>query len=159
MTTLNINQQYVLCTLGRESVGIPIDIVREVIDLKNYEIVKVPGASSFIAGVINLRGQIIPMINPRQKLKFGLEYPIKENPKALILENEKEIFGLIMDDIHEVSTVLEEFLEAIPGQAISKDGKIGRISGKDPNQQDQLVFLLSKEQLFDTNEELTNLRR
>ncbi len=149
-------QKYIICSLANEFIAMPINIVKEIIDLDNYVISKIPGAVSSVIGVINLRGQIIPLLDSRQKLDFGLDVVFSKNPKAIIIEKEKEIFGLLVDEVHQVAEILERNVEISLDQPISKDVKIGTIFGKDINEKEKPVFILSEEKLFNSNNSLVN---
>jgi purine-binding chemotaxis protein CheW len=149
----NLSDQYIIFTLVNETMGVPIHFVREVINLNMHNLYKIPGAPNYFQGVINLRGQVIPIVDARRKFNFGLNMPPSENPKAIIVESDKEQFGLVVDSVEEVARIEEGSIEPAPGNltTIDKDRKIGRISGKDQDGKDRFVFLLSKEALFDRN--------
>lgn len=139
--------------------GIPIGLVREVISLNSHTLYRIPGSPSFFKGVINLRGQVIPIVDARSKLNFGVNSPAPENPKSIIVECDKEHFGLVVDDVEEVARIEENSIEDAPGHlsTIHKDRKIGRISGKDKEDKDRFVILLSKESLFDEQDSKSSL--
>ncbi|MDX1921276.1 MAG: chemotaxis protein CheW [Candidatus Caenarcaniphilales bacterium] len=142
--------QYIIFTLVNETMGIPIHFVREVINLNMHNLYQIPGSPSYFKGVINLRGQVIPIVDARKKLNFGTSSPPSNNPKSIIVEHEKEHFGLVVDSVEEVAYIRDDSIEPAPGPLSSsnKDRKIGRISGKDKDGKDRFVFLLSKEVLF-----------
>ena len=144
--------QYIIFTLAKETMGVPIHFVREVLNLRAHNLYKIPGAPDFYRGVINLRGQVIPIVDARIRYNFGLHLAYSENPKAIIVEHHKEQFGLVVDEVEEVTHINEDSIETAPGHlsTIDKDRKIGRISGKEENGKDRFVFLLSKESLFDS---------
>ncbi|MFZ4546292.1 MAG: chemotaxis protein CheW [Bacteroidales bacterium] len=72
------------------------NFVQEVIPLT--EITPIPGAPSFIIGVINLRGKIVSLLN--LKIKFGLkEKGLTDFNKVIILRNETVEFGIVADVI------------------------------------------------------------
>jgi len=148
------SNQYIIFMLVNETMGIPINFVREVISLNSYTLYRIPGAPNHFRGVINLRGQVIPIIDVRKKFNFGLGSITPENPKAIIVECDKEQFGLLVDDVEEVARIDEESIEDAPGHlgSMHKDRKIGRISGKDKDGKDRFVFLLSKEALFEIDD-------
>ncbi len=151
---VGFSNQYIIFTLVNETMGVPINFVREVINLNTHNLYKIPGAPNYYRGVINLRGQVIPIVDARRKFNFGLNMPQPDNPKAIIVECDKELFGLVVDSVEEVAYIDEKSIEPAPGHlaTIDKDRKIGRISGKDHNGKDRFVFLLSKESLFESYE-------
>jgi purine-binding chemotaxis protein CheW len=149
---ISFSNQYIIFMLAGETMGVPINFVREVLNLNSHNLYKIPGAPHYYRGVINLRGQVIPIIDAKRKFNFGLNLPQAENPKAIIVEYDKEQFGLVVDGVEEVARIDEDSIELAPGHlaTIDKDRKIGRISGKDQDGKDRFVFLLSKESLFDS---------
>jgi purine-binding chemotaxis protein CheW len=160
MASVPDNQnQYIIFTLVNETMGVPISFVREVINLNSHNLYRIPGAPNFFRGVINLRGQVIPIIDARRKFNFGLNMPQADNPKAIIVECDKEQFGLVVDTVEEVARIAESSIEPAPGylSTIDKDRKIGRISGKDQSGKDRFVFLLSKESLFENFEKKVSM--
>jgi len=102
-------------SLEQELYCIDILKVKELLGLP--PITPLPQTPSFIKGVINLRGQIIPLIDLR--LKFGM--PFKEYSKRtsiivveLDYEQQKMLFGLVVDAIHEVVQIPEEAVSRLP---------------------------------------------
>ncbi|HEY9886020.1 MAG TPA: chemotaxis protein CheW [Vampirovibrionales bacterium] len=146
----NLLNQYIIFNIAKETFAISISLVKEVINLNAYHKYQVPGAPQYFEGVINLRGQVIPILHAKAKLDFALETPMVSNPKVIIIEYNKENFGLLVDDVEEVKTIDSHLIENAPGHlgVLAKDQKIGRISGKD-NDKDRFVFILSKESLFE----------
>jgi purine-binding chemotaxis protein CheW len=156
----SINQQYVIFTLVRETMGISIQCVKEVVDLNSHALSRIPGSPSYFIGVINLRGLVVPLVDARKRFNFGLSEPAAENPKAIILQNQKDIFGLVVDDVEEVVSIDESLIEETPANlSISgKDRRIGRISGKNSHgKENRFVFLLSKDSIFEDYSDYLNL--
>jgi purine-binding chemotaxis protein CheW len=148
------SSQYIIFTLVNETMGIPIGFVREVISLNSHTLYRIPGSPGHFRGVINLRGQVIPIVDARKKFNFGLTSPQPDSPKAIIVEFDKEQFGLVVDDVEEVARIDEDSIEEAPGHlgSMHKDRKIGKISGKNKGGKDRFVFLLSKESLFELDD-------
>jgi purine-binding chemotaxis protein CheW len=153
--------QYIIFTLAKETMGIPISLVREVISLSAFNVYRIPGSPSFLMGVINLRGQVIPIVDGRKKFNFGFGSSPSESPKAIIVQFDKEQFGLLVDDVEEVARISDDKIEDAPINLTStdKDRKIGRISGKDKDGKERFVFLLSKESLFEDYDDKGSLKR
>lgn len=105
---------------GGEEYGMEILKVREIIRFK--EITKIPEMPSFIEGIINLRGSIIPVINLRKRL--GL--PVKEfdkDTRIIVIDIDNNVVGLIVDKINKVIKIDEEILEDTPGMVEGKKSK------------------------------------
>lgn len=105
--------KYLTFKIANESYGIEVLKVREII--KVQPITRVPEMPSFIKGVINLRGKIIPIIDLRSKL--GLEETAFTDNTCIIVVNFKEnstLIGLIVDAVEEVSNIAENEIEPTP---------------------------------------------
>lgn len=103
--------QFVTFRLGDESYGINVMQVQEV--LRVTEIAPVPGAPDFVLGIINLRGNVVTVIDAR--LRFGL--PSKEPDDAtriVIIEAEQQVFGILVDSVAEVVDLARSDIEAAP---------------------------------------------
>ncbi|MEJ5257601.1 MAG: chemotaxis protein CheW [Fervidobacterium sp.] len=98
--------------LGREVFAINIMKVERV---KEYEkTTRMPNIADYVEGIINLMGEIIPIINLRKK--FMLEdFDNKEKTKVIVvkLENGKKV-GFLVDDVREVLTVTEDVIDEPP---------------------------------------------
>lgn len=91
--------------INEEQMGIDIDSVREVTEVS--EIVRVPRVSDFLLGLMNIRGDVIPVISLKRRL--GL----KENEvgKALlIIEHDGRIAGLKVDELYGTRAVNETYI-------------------------------------------------
>lgn len=82
--------QWVTFRLDNESYGINVMQVQEV--LRYTEIAPVPGAPSYVLGIINLRGNVVTVIDTRQR--FGLDpAPVSDNTRIVIIEADKQVGG------------------------------------------------------------------
>lgn len=106
---LNLDQEQIVAfKINNEEYGIKIDFVCEVNNID--EIYSFPGAPDFIDGMVNLRGDIIPVLNLRTF--FGMCATNKSSfSKLLVVEYKKERIGIIIDSVTEVIRVHRELLE------------------------------------------------
>ncbi len=103
--------QLVSFKLGDEEFGVNIQKVKEI--NRMIQITKVPNAPSFVKGVVNLRGSIMPIIDLRKKLNM----PQKEddnNTRIIILDLENKTIGFIVDEVSEVLRISNSILEPPP---------------------------------------------
>jgi len=100
--------QIILFQLGASLYGIPIEKVSEIIKIE--EIAMLPKAPRFIEGVLNLRGNVVPIIDLRKR--FGMEQVerTKKN-KIIVLLIGKRLFGIIVDSVHEVLALSKDDIE------------------------------------------------
>jgi len=105
-------EQYVTMGLGSEVFAIEIQAVSEILDMR--PIAHVPGAPSFMVGLIDVRGRSVPVIDLRLKLGMAAVAP-SEQTRILVLEavlaGRTEVIGLLVDRVFEV-TELDEVQEA-----------------------------------------------
>jgi purine-binding chemotaxis protein CheW len=97
-------------TLAAESYGIESAFVREVYPLKDFT--PLPGIPSYIYGIINVRGQILPVVDLKRFFNLP-EKGLGELNKVIILRNEQMEFGILADVVQGTKTVaLKDILEA-----------------------------------------------
>ena len=117
--------------VGRETFGVPIDLVHEIVRVP--DITAVPDAPDYIEGVINLRGKIVSVIDLRKR--FG-EKQVQADRKnrVMVVEVEKKMVGLIVDSASEVLKVPPSEIEDPPnacetGEASYVTG-VGKLNGR-----------------------------
>lgn len=136
--------------LGNEVFAINIMKVERV---KEYEkTTKMPNIADYVEGIINLMGEIVPIINLRKK--FMLEdFSNKEKSKIIVvkLENGKKV-GFLVDDVREVLTVTEEVIDEPPAH-VAGMANAKFISGviKLPN---EMVLTLEVDNLLTSEEKV-----
>ena len=130
-------QQLVIFSLAREEYALPITRVQEII--RYTEPRSVASRTRWIRGVINLRGNIVPVCDLAERLGLGLERP--ESAKIVIVETATDMAGVVVDDVEEVLTVDEAQLDAVPAAGSASIEAIAKID-------DRLVILLDPEGIF-----------
>jgi len=113
-SALEIEQliQLVGFTIGKELFGVNILMVQEII--REAPITVVPNSPDFVEGVINLRGNIIPVIELRKRLNLYTDTVKKEDTWILILDLGGRITGFIVDSVTEVLKIQESTVEPAP---------------------------------------------
>jgi purine-binding chemotaxis protein CheW len=109
-TTVLDTKQYIVLRFDSEQYGIDITYIDNIVRLQ--PITRVPHTQSYFLGVINLRGEIIPVMSLRKKF----ELPDKENTNAtriLIVKVDGNKIGILVDEIREVVTLTEEDTEKL----------------------------------------------
>lgn len=132
-TTKNKEGKYLTFALSCEEYGLEILKVREIIGYMN--ITAVPQTPVFVKGVINLRGQVIPVIDLRAK--FGMKTADVTDETCIIVveitqNNRKYNTGIVVDHVQEVLDIAGENIEDAPqfGSSVNTDfilgmGKVG----------------------------------
>lgn len=103
--------QWVTFNLDGETYGVNVMQVREV--LRYTEIAAVPGAPDYVLGIINLRGNVVTVIDTRQR--FGLEPgEITDNTRIVVIEADKHVMGILVDSVAEVVYLRLSEIEKAP---------------------------------------------
>ncbi|WP_119395016.1 chemotaxis protein CheW [Salinibius halmophilus] len=103
--------QWVTFRLADETYGINVMQVREV--LRYNEIAPVPGAPHFVLGIINLRGNVVTVIDTRER--FGLpSTEVTDNTRIVIIEAEDQVVGIMVDAVAEVVYLRASEIESAP---------------------------------------------
>lgn len=129
--------QVVVFKLNNEQFAVETAKVQSIND--TMEITKVPKAPNYIKGLINLRGNVISLLD----INLLLDVPKKEESQnnIIILEMEDELVGINVDQVDEVLDVEEKIIEKI------NDGKKAYINGV-INFQDRIVTLIDIDRLI-----------
>ena len=121
-------EQLVVFTLSSEAYGVDIGTVREIIRMQ--DITRVPRTPECVEGVINLRGQVIPVVDLRAK--FGMDTAeVTEETCVIVVEitqNDRQIStGLVVDRVSEVLDISADNIEESPnfGSSVNTDFILG----------------------------------
>lgn len=93
-------QQYVVIELGNERYALLISEIYEII--KMQKITEVPNSTSFLEGVTNLRGKIVPVISLRKRFQLA-DVPLTKSSRIVVVNYSDEIVGIIVDGVHHVT--------------------------------------------------------
>lgn len=103
--------QWVTFRLGEESYGVNVMQVQEV--LRVSEIAPVPGAPGYVLGIINLRGNVVSVLDTR--LRFGLaKKETDDSTRIIIIELESQTIGILVDSVAEVEDVQSSEVDTPP---------------------------------------------
>jgi len=104
------NKQYVVFQIADQEFG--VDIHKVSIIEKFMNITRVPSTPDYIKGVVNLRGEIIPVMDLRTK--FGLPYKDADDDTRIIMLKFNDVtLGVIVDSVAEVVSFAEEEMESV----------------------------------------------
>lgn len=103
--------------VGRERFGVDILAVQEII--RSTDVTPVPNSPSFVEGVINLRGDIIPVIDLRKRLSLFMADTTIEKNWVLILSIGNRVVGFIVDNVSEVLKISEDDIDPPPAIVIA----------------------------------------
>lgn len=141
--TDTIDNKYVVFKLEKEYYGIPISKVISI--EKMEESTRIPNAPSHVKGVINLRGEVISLIDLRLKLNLKPK-EINNNTRIIIVSDDEVLAGLIVDSSSEVIEIDKEVIDNTPVSAdneyLSYVYGIGKLT-------DRLIILLELSQILE----------
>ncbi|MBA6223156.1 chemotaxis protein CheW [Colwellia sp. MB02u-18] len=146
---VNINDeilQWVTFKLDRETYGVNVMQVQEV--LRYTEVAPVPGSPMYVMGIINLRGNVVTVIDTR--IRFGLESAeINDNARIVIIEAETQVIGILVDSVAEVVYLKSSEIDVAPNVGNDESAKfIQGVSNRDG----ELLILVDLNQLLSDEE-------
>ena len=104
-------KQYIVAKLGCEQYGIDIAYVDNIVRMQ--KLTRVPKTQSYFLGVINLRGEIIPVMSMRRKLEMDKEEITNMTRIIIIKPEQNALLGLLVDEVREVVTLSDEDVEKV----------------------------------------------
>lgn len=138
--------QWVTFKLAGETYGINVMQVQEV--LRYSEIAPVPGAPSYVLGIINLRGNVVTVIDTRHR--FGLDAgELTDNTRIVIIEADNHVVGILVDSVAEVVYLRESEIEMAPNVGNEESAKF--IQGV-CHKNDELLILVELDKLLTDQE-------
>lgn len=112
--------QCVTFTLESETYGINVMQVQEV--LREVEVAPVPGAPHFVIGIINLRGNVVSVIDAR--IRFGLATKESDDmSRIIVIEVQHQIIGILVDSVAEVVDVDPGEIDTAPNVGNAETSK------------------------------------
>lgn len=146
MTTATalMTDRYLLFPLGDSMYGISIEPIRDIIEMQ--PVTPVPDMPAYVRGVINLRGMVIPVIDIR--LRMGLaERSYDDRTCIVVVQDEADPVGLIVDTVAEVSEIPAERLSTPPQyrSAVGHEHYVEAIARRD----EQVCMLLNTARLIE----------
>ncbi|ABN62383.1 MULTISPECIES: chemotaxis protein CheW [Shewanella] len=145
--------QWVTFKLDHETYGINVMQVQEV--LRYTEIAPVPGAPYYVLGIINLRGNVVTVIDTRSR--FGLQSAeVDDSTRIVIIEAEKQVIGILVDSVAEVVYLRRSEIDNAPNVGTEESAKfIQGVSNRD----NELLILVDLDKLLSDEEwaELTQI--
>ncbi len=147
-----MEQQLVVFELANEHYGLDISAVEGII--KMQAITKMPQAPSFVEGVTNLRGTVVPVIDLRKRFALPSLDQTKDT-RIVVVYMEKTKIGMIVDGVSEVLRIPEESIEPTPPMVSTVNTAFIRGIAKLDN---RLVTLLDLTKVLSLEEQVALLK-
>lgn len=141
---LDDDEQVVVFRLDKEEFGVPIDSVQEIVRVPE-ELTHVPKAPSFVEGVINLRGSVLPVIDLRRRLGMAtIERTDRQRVMVFLIAGMRT--GFIVDSVAEVLKIHKNTIEASPRLSSEQATLLARMANLE--KQKRMVQLIEPSHLI-----------
>jgi len=141
--------QWVTFQLEDETYGMNVMQVQEV--LRITEIAPVPGSPDYVLGIINLRGNVVTVIDTRRRFGLSPKQP-DDMSRIIVVEVEGNVIGMLVDSVAEVVYLHQSQIETAPN--VSNDDSSRFIQGV--SSQDEKLLILVDVDKFLTEEEISD---
>jgi purine-binding chemotaxis protein CheW len=132
--------------IGRETFGLPIALVQEIV--RPPEITNVPQAPQYVEGVMNLRGRIVPVIDLRRRFGSAVTEDSRKN-RVLVVDVESHAVGLMVDSASEVLKISDAQIEPPPN--VFADEATSYVTGV-AKHQGRLIILVDLRRILQAGE-------
>jgi purine-binding chemotaxis protein CheW len=139
-------KQWVTFKLGDETYAINVMQVQEV--LRVTEIAPVPGAPDYVLGIINLRGNVVTVMDARKRISLPPK-EMDDDSRIVIIEAGNQVVGLLVDCVAEVIEVQDADIE--PSPSVGNDDSSKYIHGV-VNTDDNLTILMDLDKMLSEDE-------
>lgn len=128
--------QQVIFRLDHEEYGLNIMQVNGI--EKYQEVVKVPNAPKYIEGIINLRGEVLPIYSLRKKFNLELK-EVNDDTKIIVVNTNDMMIGFVVDSVTEILQIEEDTIEPAPKIVTGVNRKYIKSVAK---QEDRMIILI-----------------
>ncbi len=104
--------QLVVFKLGKEEYGVDIAKVQEIVRIQ--EITHIPQAPPFVEGIVNLRGQIIPIIDLKKRFNLECKEGDEKEKRVIVVNIGGQIIGIVVDNVSEIIRIPKDKVEPPP---------------------------------------------
>ncbi|MBM9577368.1 purine-binding chemotaxis protein CheW [Leptospira sp. 201903070] len=141
-----IDHQYILFSLGDEEYAIPISLVDEIIKIDN--LIRIPKAKAYFAGIMDIRGKVVKMVDLAVKLTVPREGDLSYD-RAIVVKVGGHSVGIIVDKVSNVVLFPPESINPPPPSVKGISGRyITGIGKKD----DRFIIIIDVEKILGSEE-------
>jgi len=142
------SKQYIVVELRNEQYGIDIKYIDNIVRMQR--ITRVPKAQNYFKGVINLRGEVIPVMSLRMKFDFEEEEATGKTRILIIKPDSQASVGIIVDSVKEVLTLENDMIDKVTRDI--DDERTAYLSGVGKHGEN-LISILNIAEIFMEKEE------
>jgi len=146
--TLDEEEQFVIFKLEKQEYAVPIESVREIVRVPE-ELTHIPKAPEFVEGVINLRGQVLPVIDLRKRF----DLPVKERDETqriMVFVIEEQVIGFMVDAVTEVKKIPKIAIAKAPALTTEQSKLFKRIANLE--KEGRMIQIIEPEGLLNQRE-------
>ena len=143
----NESKQYIVVELGNELYGIDIQYIDNIVRMQR--ITRVPKAQPYFKGVINLRGEVIPVMSLRLKFEFDEDETTNKTRILIIKPDSHASVGIIVDSVKEVLDLSSDMIDKVSKDV--NDERSAYLSGVGKHG-DNLISILNIAEIFSEKE-------
>ncbi len=141
-------EQLVVFHLAGEEYGVTIDSVQEIIRMPEV-ITRVPHAVGSLAGIVNVRGEVLPIVDFRRRFQLGA-VPRDDRQRVVVLSMKGTLTGFIVDSVAQVLKVLRSRIEPVPALSEEQANAVRHVANL--QEAKRMILVLEPERLFDAAE-------
>ena len=142
-------QQLVVFALGKEEFGIDISRVREIVRMQNITVI--PQSMDFVEGIVNLRGQIVPIVDLCKRfLVVDREGRNDDDRRIIVVHMAGQSIGILVDGVSEILRIPDEAIEPTPPM-VASGASVDFIRGV-AKVKDRLIMALDLDRIFSMEE-------
>ncbi len=135
-------KQYIIFRIDKEYFGIDISFINSIIEMP--KIAKVPMTPDYIAGITNLRGDIVPIMSLRGRMNAGEENITKDSRVIIVNLKGGEMVGIIVDDVKEVMNISNQEISEPTSMIKGEETFISGVGRKE----DELISIFEVDSLI-----------
>lgn len=144
----NIENMFLVFGVGEEHYAVEIAFVTEIVGMQ--KIIEVPDVPHYIKGVINLRGQVIPVVDIRARFHLN-EEAYTDRTVIIVLEMNGSQTGLVVDSVKEVLEIADNAIDPPPSSHSGKNKQVIKGMGK---LEEFVAIILNIEQLLESSDNI-----
>ncbi|MZQ76127.1 MAG: chemotaxis protein CheW [Peptoclostridium sp.] len=141
-------RKYVIFKIKDEEYGVDIMKVKEVSEFKKST--SIPNSPSFVDGIINLRGDITPIISLKKKFNIPVEKGYDDSSRIIVVNMNDKLVGFAVDEASQVISIDDSNIDPPPEIVAGLDRRYINGIGK---LQDRIVIILDLERVLNENEQ------
>lgn len=141
-------RKYVIFKIKDEEYGVDIMKVKEVSEFKKST--SIPNSPSFVDGIINLRGDITPIISLKKKFNIPVEKGYDDSSRIIVVNMNDKLVGFAVDEASQVISIDDSNIDPPPEIVAGLDRRYINGIGK---LQDRIVIILDLERVLSENEQ------